>query len=62
LKKGDYLMSNKGKYKRVFISAEEINQQKSSEALESSRSNGGVCHRRRIQMVMSKLLKGGRRR
>ena len=57
-------MSNNGKYKRAFISAEEIKQQKSLEAepsKEFSRSNGEVCHRRRIQMVTSKLSKGKRR-
>jgi len=64
LKKGDYLMSNNGKYKKAFISAEEINQQKSSEgglSKEFSRSSGRDCHRRRVQMVVSKLLNGRRR-
>lgn len=54
-------MSNNGKYKGSFISAEEIKQQKSLEASGFSRSNGGVCHRRRVQMVTCRLLKGRRR-
>ena len=57
-------MSNNGKYKRAFISTEELEQQKSSEAglsKEFSRSSGGDCHRRRVQMVVSKLLNGKRR-
>ncbi len=58
-------MSNNGKYKRPFILTEDLEQQKLSEAelsREFSRSNREVCHRRRIQMVVSKLLNGRRRR
>jgi len=57
-------MSNNGKYKRSFITAEEINQQKSLEgglSKEFSRSSGEDCHRRRVQMVVSRLLNGRRR-
>jgi len=55
-------MSNNGKYKRAFILAEEIEQQKSLETLEFSKSSGGGCHRRRVQMVVSRLrLLNGRR-
>ena len=54
-------MSNKGKYRGSFFSTEEFEQQKLSEALEASRSNGEPCCRRRIQMVTSKLSRGKRR-
>ena len=57
-------MSNNGKYKRAFISTEELEQQESSEAegsKEFSRSSGRDCHRRRVQMVTSRLLNGRRR-
>jgi len=60
-------MSNNGKHKRPFISAEEIQQQKllseAKRSKEFSRKSGGDCHRRHVQMVVSRLLNGdGRRR